>query len=156
MKKIAISSCFLYNCRYDGKNSKTAEIDEFIEKLTKEGYELVPICPEILGGLSTPRVSAERKNDRVVNKDGVDVTKNFEDGASKVLKIILENGIKLAILKQKSPSCGVGKIYDGTFSKKLILGNGVTTDLLQKEGIVVFSDEEINKINDDIVKIFEI
>ena len=138
-ENVLISACLLgLNCKYDGKNN-------YIDKVValKEKYNLIPVCAEILGGLSTPRIPSERFNDRVINKDGIDVTDEFEKGAEEVLKLAKFYNVKLAILKEKSPSCGFGKIYDGTFSKTLIDGNGVTAELLIKNGINVIGENLI-------------
>jgi uncharacterized protein YbbK (DUF523 family) len=104
---------------------------------------LIPICPEQLGGLPTPREPAEIRGERVVTRSGKDVTENFKRGAKEVLKIAKLYGIKEAIMKQRSPSCGCGEIYDGTFSGKTIKGDGVTTTLLKKNGIKVISEKEL-------------
>ena len=139
---VLVSACLLgINCKYDGTSSK----NEKILKLAKN-YILIPVCPEILGGLPIPRERAERKGEKVITKSGKDVTKYFEKGAKEVLKIAKILKIKKAILKQKSPSCGCGKIYDGTFSGRLIRGDGVTAKLLKKNGIKVFSEEDIDSI----------
>jgi uncharacterized protein YbbK (DUF523 family) len=137
--KILVSACLLgINCKYDGTSNK----NEKILKLARD-FILIPVCPEILGGLPTPREPAERKGKKVITNSGKDVTKYFEKGAKEVLKIAKILKIKKAILKQKSPSCGCGKIYDGTFSGKLIKGDGITTKVLKKSGIKVFSEEDI-------------
>jgi uncharacterized protein YbbK (DUF523 family) len=137
-EKILVSACLLgINCKYDGTSNKNKKI----LKLAKD-FILIPVCPEILGGLPIPREPAEQKGKRVITKSGKDVTKYFEKGAKEVLKIAKILKIKKAILKQKSPSCGCGKIYDGTFSKRLIKGDGVTTKLLKKNGIEVFTEED--------------
>ena len=139
---ILISGCLLgLKCRYDGKEKKLPEIEKLIEV-----YNLIPVCPEQLGGLPTPRVPAERVNNKVVNQAGVDVTKEYQLGAEEALKIAKLYNCKKAILKEKSPSCGCGKIYDGTFSKNLIVGNGVTADLLLKNGIEIFGESKIDKL----------
>lgn len=139
---ILISGCLLgLKCRYDGKEKKLPEIEKLIEV-----YNLIPVCPEQLGGLPTPRIPAERVNNKVVNQAGVDVTKEYQLGAEEALKIAKLYNCKKAILKEKSPSCGCGKIYDGTFSKNLIVGNGVTADLLLKNGIEIFGESEICKL----------
>lgn len=136
-KIILCSACLLgVKCRYNGKS----KLSKRIIKLAKKAI-LVPVCPEQLGGLPTPREPAEQKGKRVFTKSGRDVTKNFQKGAKEVLRIAKLLGAKEAILKQKSPSCGSGQIYDGTFSKTLIKGNGVTTALLKKYGIKIFSEE---------------
>lgn len=104
---------------------------------------LIPVCPEQLGGLSTPREAAERKRKKVMTKSGKDVAQNFERGAKETLRIAKLFGIKEAILKQRSPSCGCGQIYDGTFSGKTIKGDGVTAALLKKNDIKVISEEDL-------------
>ena len=139
---ILVSSCLLGEpCRYDGKSSKDEATIEYLKN-----KEYIKVCPEVLGGLDTPRDPAEKQiingEIRIVNCKGVDVTKAFLKGAEEVLKIAKENNCTKAILKAKSPSCGCGKIYDGSFSGKLIEGNGVTAELLMKEGIQVQSAAE--------------
>ncbi len=135
-KKIAVSSCLLgINCKYNGLSN----YNEAIIKLQDE-YELIPICPEVLGGLSTPRIPAERVGDKVINKEKADVTNNYHLGALKALERLKKENINIAILKSKSPSCGKGFIYDGTFSSSLIEGNGVTTDLFLDNGITVVNE----------------
>lgn len=104
---------------------------------------LIPVCPEQLGGLSTPRENSEIKGKRVITASGKDKTENMKKGAEETLKIAKLFNIKQAILKQKSPSCGCGKIYDGTFSGKIIKGDGVTAALLKKNKIKVISEEDI-------------
>ncbi|WP_294655316.1 DUF523 domain-containing protein [uncultured Fusobacterium sp.] len=139
---ILISGCLLgLKCRYDAKEKKLPEIEKLIES-----YNLIPVCPEQLGGLPTPRIPAERVKDRIITQVGVDVTKEYQLGAEEALKIAKLYNCKKAILKEKSPSCGCGKIYDGTFSKNLIVGNGVTADLLLKNGIEIFGESKIDKL----------
>ena len=139
---ILISGCLLgLKCRYDAKEKKLPEIEKLIES-----YNLIPVCPEQLGGLPTPRIPAERVKDRIITQVGVDVTKEYQIGAEEALKIAKLYNCKKAILKEKSPSCGCGKIYDGTFSKNLIVGNGVTADLLLKNGIEIFGESKIDKL----------
>jgi len=124
------SACLLgINCRYDGKN----KLNKKVLRLTKKEI-LIPVCPEILGGLPTPREQAKQKGTKVITKSGKDVTKYFKKGAKEVLKVAKLFNAKEAILKQESPSCGSGKI------KK---GNGVTTALLRKNKIKVFSEEDL-------------
>ncbi len=133
------SACLLgVNCRYDGK----AKSNEKVLKLAKEEV-LIPICPEQLGGLSTPRKPAEQQGERVVCKNGEDVTENFNRGGQQVLELAKLLNIKTAILKQKSPSCGCGQIYDGTFSGTIIKGDGVTAKLLKENGIKVLTEEDL-------------
>ena len=139
--KIAVSSCLLgVNCKYNGKSNCNDDIIKL-----KEKYELVPICPEVLGGLPTPRVPAEIINNKVINQEGIDVTSNYNEGAKKALKILQENNIKIAILKAKSPSCGKDQIYDGTFSHTLTQGNGVTTNLFLENDIVVLNENNFKQ-----------
>lgn len=140
-KKALISACLLgVNCRYDGKNNKLP--DDKLEEL-KEKYELIPVCAEIYGGLTTPRVPSERREGRVYSKLGTDVTEEFTKGAGEVLYMAKLFGAELAILKENSPSCGSGTIYDGSFSGKLTEGDGVTAELLKKHGISVIGEKKI-------------
>ena len=133
------SACLLgVKCRYDGKSMTN---DKVIALAKKE--ILFPVCPEQLGGLPTPRIPSEQRGGGVFNKEGVDVTEQFMRGAEETLKIAQIMGVKAAILKQISPSCGCGKIYDGTFSGKIIKGDGVTAALLKKNGIKVITEEEL-------------
>ncbi len=133
------SACLLgIKCRYDGKSKE----DEKVINLSKREV-LIPVCPEQLGGLPTPRESAERKGDKVFTKSGKDIAGALKKGAEEVLKLAKLFGIKEAIFKQRSPSCGCGQVYDGTFSGKIIKGDGVTTALLKKNGIKVISEEDL-------------
>lgn len=119
-EKVLISACLLgENCKYSGGNN----YDPALEAL-REHYELIPICPEQMGGLPTPRTPAERVGDRILTRDGADVTEEYHLGAQKALEIAKANGVTLAVLQPRSPSCGSGQIYDGTFSGKLIPGRG--------------------------------
>ena len=142
MEKILISACLVGDkVKYDGHSNYNEKV-----KLLLEKYELVPFCPEVEGGLPTPRHPSERIKDRVKMDNGKDVTKNFDKGAELALNICLYLGIKTAILKEGSPSCGSHKIYDGTFSHKLKGGQGVTAELLERKGIKVISEEEIDTL----------
>ncbi len=145
-KKIRlVSACLLgINCKYNGKNN----LDKKVMELLAKGEILIPVCPEQLGGLETPRSRAELLGKevrvKVDEQHGVmEVTAGFRKGAREVLKIAELYGIKEAILKQRSPSCGSGKIYDGNFSGTVINGDGITTALLKKNGITVISEEEL-------------
>lgn len=134
--KIAVSSCLLgTNCKYNGGNNKNEELIEFLKEV-----EVVPICPECLGKLPVPRPPSEIYKDKVINNVGIDVTKNFINGATLSLALLIELGIEVAILKEKSPSCGSNYIYDGTFSSTVIGGKGITTKLLEENGIKVFNE----------------
>lgn len=133
------SACLLgINCRYDGKRKPNKKVLALLKKEV-----LIPVCPEQLGGLPTPREPCERQGRKVVTRSGKDVTKNFLNGAKEVLKIAKLYKIKEAILKQRSPSCGCGQIYDGTFSGRIVKGNGITTSLLKKNKIKVISEEDL-------------
>jgi len=137
---ILVSACLLgVNCQYNGESDFTKELLEFL----KNKGEFIAVCPEVLGGLPIPRDGAEIVGGKVKTAKGKDVTKEFLSGAEKVLKIAKENNVDLAILKAKSPSCGVSTIYDGTFSRKLIKGDGVTAALLRKNGIKVMTEKDL-------------
>lgn len=132
---ILVSACLAgYRCRYDGKIVPDTEI----VALLKAG-KAIPVCPEMMGGLPCPRIPSERTADdsRVITKDGGDVTEAFRTGAEETLRMARLYGCTQAILKAKSPSCGVGQIYDGTFSGTLRTGFGVTAQLLRENGIAV-------------------
>ncbi|RVU54549.1 DUF523 domain-containing protein [Anaerosphaera multitolerans] len=145
-RAIAVSMCFVGNSRYDGNKTENIDVLNFLKKLKENNIAIHFICPEQLGGLSTPRVPSEIKDGRVVNKKGIDVTDNFKKGADEILEILKFLNIKAALLKQRSPSCGKGKIYDGSFTGKLIDGDGVTAKCLKSNGIKVFTEEELDKI----------
>ena len=137
-EKVLVSACLLgIKVRFDGKSKAN---EELIEKLNN--YEFIPVCPEVWGGLPTPRVPSEIINDKVINKDGIDVTDNYMRGAIETLELARKFNIKKAILKSKSPSCGKGKIYDGSFTGTLVDGNGITTRLLIENGIEVLTEDE--------------
>ncbi len=136
---ILVSACLLgVQCRYDG----TGALAEGIKKLMEE-HTLIPVCPEIMGGLATPRDPAERSGDKVVTKDGADVTENYQKGAMETLKLAKLYQCSCAVLKERSPSCGCGRIYDGSFSRKLVDGNGMTAELLLENGIQVKGESQI-------------
>lgn len=141
-EKILISACLLGTpCRYDGKSKKCEQID----LLTKK-YELIPVCPEVMGGLDTPRLPCEIIDEKAIRSDGEDMTPFYEKGARLALETAKKEGCKIAILKEKSPSCGTHFRYDGTFSGKIVKGKGITAKLLSENGILIFSEEEINLI----------
>ena len=138
---ILISGCLLgLSCRYDG-NSKGLE-KEIIEKLMKK-HTLIPACPEQLGGLPTPRNPSERVNDKIVMNSGEDVSAQYHHGAEQALALAKLFGCEVAILKERSPSCGSEIIYDGTFSGTLTEGDGVTAELFKKNGIAVYVESQI-------------
>lgn len=141
-EKILISACLLgVNCKYDGTNNDNEKVNEYIKD-----KELIIICPEIMGGLTTPREPSEILNEKVISKSGKDVTQNFKRGANETLMLAKKFNVKKALLKAKSPSCGCGLIYDGTFNGKLIKGDGITTELLKKHGIEVLTEKDLNNI----------
>lgn len=139
-KKLLISACLLgESCRYDGKSKEYKGISQLLSK-----YELIPICPEVMGGLSIPRPPSEIVGEKVINTEGKDVSENYRLGANESLRLAIENGASAALLKERSPSCGKGQIYDGSFSGKLITGNGIAAELLISSGISVFGESEID------------
>ena len=142
--KILISACLLGEpCRYDGRSKPVPEI----QKLAAQGYELIPVCPEVLGGLDTPRPPAELQPDgRVMNEVGADVTAAYQKGAELALALAQKEGCILAVLKEKSPSCGNREVYDGTFSRQLTAGQGVTARLLTQHGISVLGESQISQL----------
>ncbi len=142
MKKIIVSACLLGTpCRYDGKSKPSEAVIALGEK-----YELVPVCPECFGGLSTPRKPCEIKNGRVIRIDGKDCTHEYTLGAQKSLEIARENEADIAILKSKSPSCGKYQIYDGTYSGTLISGQGIAAKLFMENNITVLDEEELENL----------
>jgi uncharacterized protein YbbK (DUF523 family) len=140
-EKIIISACLAgVNCKYNGQNNYNQKIMNIIKN-----NDVILICPEQLGGLSTPRNPSEIRGNRVINNCNEDVTDNYNRGAEEVLRLCKELNIKKAILKSRSPSCGKGIIYDGTFSHKKIQGNGITAALLIKNDIEVLTEEDIER-----------
>ena len=142
MEKILISACLVGdNCKYNGGNNLNPQLEALLEK-----YELIPFCPEVEGGLATPRNPSEIKGSRVVMDNDKDVTREFEWGARKALMLCLYLKIKIAVLKEYSPSCGTHQVHDGSFSNKLVDGMGVTAKLLKENGIKVYSEEQISEL----------
>lgn len=145
-EKVLISACLIgENCRYDGTNKEIKKL----KNLTKY-YDLIPICPEVSGGLKIPRYKSEILNDKVINEKGKDVSEQFSDGAYWTYCIAVKFKIKLAILKDKSPSCGVYNVYDGTFSNKLVDGSGITARKLKENNIKVINEDEALKLLDEL------
>lgn len=135
---LLISACLLGEmCRYDGK-SKDCPIVRCLE----DRYDFIPVCPECLGGLPCPRPPAERRGDTVVSRTGQNVTAAFYRGAEKALTIARAHGVKKALLKERSPSCGFGTIHDGMFTGTLRPGNGVAAELLSAAGIAIFGESQ--------------
>ena len=138
---ILVSHCFLGEpCRYNG----TGCLDRQIIELHRAGHNLIPVCPEVLGGLDIPRSPAERQpGGRVLTQSGQDVTAAYQAGAERALEIAKKNNCQVAVLKARSPSCGCGEIYDGTFTHTLNSGWGVTAQLLKEEGLEVMDEEHL-------------
>ena len=140
MENILVSACLLgIGCRYDGKQKADPAVLKLAEK-----YNLIPVCPEIFGGLPTPRTPSDRIGDRVMMKDGTDVTDNYKRGALEAYELCRIYGITTAVLKERSPSCGSGEIYDGSFTGALTDRDGVTAEYLKSCGIRVLGESEIN------------
>ena len=138
--KLLISACLCgSNTKYNGKNNLIKNFE-----LIKNNFELFLVCPEVDGGLTTPRNPSEINGTKVFSNEGLDVTQEFYKGAEIALKTALDNNIKLALLKDGSPSCGSKKIYDGTFSNCKIDGMGITTRLLRNNNIEVYTENEID------------
>ena len=141
-KSMLVSACLLGTpCRYDGKSKPNKEVLALSEK-----YNLIPVCPEVAGGLPTPRTPSEIVGERVVMRDGRDVTENYLRGAKYALSVARENACAAAILKARSPSCGKGQVYDGSFTGTLTDGDGIAAKLLADAGIAVFSEENIGEL----------
>lgn len=139
MKKILVSGCLYGNvCRYKGDSC----YNEKVAKLGKNNV-LIPVCPEQLGGLPTPRPPAERVGDKIISDVGVDVTEEYTRGAKIAVRVAKDNAVDYCVLKAHSPSCGKGVIYDGTFTGGKKQGNGLTAEMLMAEGFEVFTEDEI-------------
>ena len=139
---LLISACLMgIKCRYDGKQKKIPELDRLMES-----YVLIPVCPEVLGGLPTPRVPSERRGEAVVTRDGQDVTENYRQGAWESLRICQMTHTDCALLKERSPSCGFGSIYDGTFTGTLCPGDGVCAALLKQHGVRVYGESQVTEL----------
>ena len=139
---VLISGCLLgLCCRYDGKSKQNEHITALAEK-----YYLIPVCPEQLGGLPTPRDPSEIIGERMVSCAGKDVTAEYRRGAEEALRLAQLFGCKKAILKERSPSCGLGKVYDGSFSGTLTHGDGVAAALLAANGIEIFGESQIKEL----------
>ena len=141
---LLVSACLAgESCKYSGGNN--ALPPELLAALEAR-YRLVPVCPERDGGLPTPRTPSERRGDRVLNRAGEDVTEAFRRGAAIALQAAEDAGCRLALLKERSPSCGSGEIYDGSFSGTLISGDGVAAALLKEHGLAVYGESEIQAL----------
>lgn len=137
--KLLVSACLLgIGCKYSGGDNRCPAL---LDALQRGSHQAVPVCPEIYGGLPTPRPPAERRGDRVVTQTGCDVTEQYRRGAQAALDLYRQLGCQAAILKSRSPSCGCGSVYDGSFTHTLVSGDGVTGELLRQNGIPVYTEE---------------
>ena len=142
---ILVSACLLgVPCRYDGQSKAHPLARALCEK-----HHVVPVCGEIFGGLPTPRTPAEIQGDRVVTRDGRDVTEAYRRGAEAAAQLARLTGAEAAVLKERSPSCGSGQIYDGTFTKTLVEGDGLTAQLLKKKGLTIYGESQIGELLDE-------
>ena len=138
-EKIIVSACLLGDtCKYNGGHNFCEKVKTYIQD-----YEVIKICPEVMGGLETPRIPCERVGNKVFNENKEDKTYEFYKGANIALELAKEHNVRKAILKAKSPSCGKDYIYDGTFSKKIINGHGVCAQLFLENGIQILREDEI-------------
>ena len=141
-EKLLISACLLgRNCKYNGGNNYTPLVEAL-----KARYDLVPVCPECFGGLPIPHEPSERVGDKVLSKSGEDVTEPFRRGAEKTLAAAIQQGVTRAVLKERSPSCGCGSIYDGTFTGTVVPGNGVAAELLLSRGVVIYGESRTGEL----------
>ena len=142
--RILVSACLLgLRVRYDGKSKPCEDVIRLMGE-----HELIPVCAEVFGGLPTPRVPAERVGEKVITKDGRDVTEEYIRGAEEIVRLARMYRCTHAILKEKSPSCGKGRIYDGTQTGTLTEGNGVLAGLLMEMGVKVVGETEIDRLLD--------
>ena len=144
MEALLISACLLGECcKYNGGHNALPA--ETLEALRRR-YRLIPVCPETAGGLPTPREPSERRGAGVYSRSGRDVTAAYEKGSARTRALARREGCKLALLKERSPSCGAGKIYDGSFTGKLISGNGTAAEALLDEGVTVYGESEVDAL----------
>ena len=142
-ESLLISACLLgLACRYDGRS---VPLDAAAPEQLKARWNLVPVCPEILGGLPTPRPPAERRDGGVFTESRTDVTAQYARGAGESVRLAAFFGCKAALLKARSPSCGSGEVYDGTFTGTRVPGDGVTAEALKAAGITVYTEDESDK-----------
>jgi len=137
--KIMVSACLLgENCKYNCGNNRNERLLHLLS-----GHTIIPVCPEVLGGLPTPRIPAEIVNGYVTNREGASVNAAFRQGAEKALQIAIQENPDLIILQSRSPSCGVNQVYDGTFSGRLIPGQGIFAALAREAGFSVIDVEDV-------------
>lgn len=138
---IAVSSCLVgVSCTYKGRHHKIDKIKELVDQ-----GKAIMICPEVLSGMTIPRDPCEIIGNKVLSNQGQDNTREYHEGAKKALQILKEHGVTVALLKAKSPSCGKRYIYDGTFSHTLVEGDGITTKLLEENGIIVYNEDSLDE-----------
>ena len=139
---VLVSACLMgFRCRYDGGAQRLDCLDAL-----RERHVLVPVCPEVMGGLPTPREPSEIRSGRVVTRDGRDMTEAFARGAREAEKIALACGCRCALLKERSPSCGLGRVYDGTFTGTLTRGDGLCARLLSQRGLRVLGESQAEEL----------
>ena len=147
---ILVSACLLgYNCKYNGFNNYNNQVSELS---LYDNVVIHPVCPEMDGGLTSPRKPCEIICEKVVTKDGDDYTQYYKKGALIALEVAKDNNCKIAVLKAKSPSCGYKQIYDGTFSHNLISGNGVACNMLLNSGVKIYTEEDVCLLIDELKK----
>lgn len=143
MRSLLVSACLLgCRCKYSGGDNRCPQV-----LALRDRFHLVPVCPEQMGGLATPRPPAERLGDRVITREGADVTAQYAAGAQTAVRLARLLGCTQAVLKARSPSCGAGAIYDGTFTGTLVPGDGVTAAALQAAGVTVYTEEELDNLS---------
>lgn len=144
---ILVSACLLgLDCRYCGTGKYLRELEDL-----KEDFQFIPVCPEQLGGLPTPRSPVELIKGRAISREGTDCTEEFIKGAEEAGKLAAYFDCKAAVLKANSPSCGFGKIYDGSFGGSLIEGNGMTADFLHKKGLKIYSEHNLKDLKQELL-----
>ena len=137
---ILVSACFLgLRCRYDGQSKPSETV-----LALREAHTLIPVCPEQLGGLATPRIPAERRGESFVNAAGADVTEAYRRGAEEAVKLAEALGCRVAVLKERSPACGCGEIYDGSFTRTLVPGDGAAAEALKRAGVTVVGESAVS------------
>lgn len=137
--KYVVSACLLgHDCKYSGGNNRSQKVLDYIE-----GHEVIPVCPEVTGGMSVPRIPVELKGDKAINRDGEDVTEFFRRGVELTMAKLESQTIDLAILQPRSPSCGCKQVYDGTFTKSLIQGKGMFAQALAEAGIPMMDGDDV-------------
>ena len=144
MERLLISACLLgTNCKYSGGNNA---LDTEILRSLREKWALVPVCPETAGGLGVPREPSERRKGKVVSRSGMDVTQAFTSGAETACQLCRRFGCLTALLKENSPSCGSGTIYDGSFSGTLTEGDGLTSEMLRTNGVTIIGESRVREL----------